>query len=312
MVSPCPRPRDVALRTADGHSLAASAWEPECLPRGAVLINSATGVKRGFYAPFASFLAERGLLVLSFDYRGIGGSRPGSLALCDARMRDWGQQDAEAALQWLLERTPRVALVGHSFGGQALGLMPGASRLQAALLVAAQSGYWRHWRGLHRLGLWALWHLLIPGLCTACGYFPGRVLGSAQDLPSGVAREWARWGRFPGYVADDEGGALAAGFAGLTLPIRALSSRTTTSPRRLRSTACCACTRRQSASTSICTRARWVARSATGASSASAAASRCGSTRRAGWRSGWASATDARLPGLRRAGLPLASPRSSC
>jgi predicted alpha/beta hydrolase len=221
MVSP--RPREITLRTADGHSLAASAWEPEREPPGAVLITSATGVKRGFYAPFASFLAERGLLVLSFDYRGVGGSRPRSLAMYDARMRDWGQQDAEAALQWLLARTPHVALVGHSFGGQALGLMPGAPRLRAALLVAAQSGYWRHWRGVHRLGLWALWHVLIPGLCTACGYFPGRVLGSAQDLPSGVAREWARWGRFPGHVADDEGGALAAGFAGLTLPIRAYS-----------------------------------------------------------------------------------------
>ncbi len=216
-------PRELTVRAADGVTLAATAWEPQREPRGGVLINSATGVLRAWYAPFAAFLASRGLLVLTYDYRGIGGSRPRSLVGHPARMRDWGQQDAEAALQWMLARTPRVAVVGHSFGGQALGLMPSAPRLRAALLVAAQSGWWGHWRGVRRVGLWALWHLAIPAACATFGFFPGRLLGAAQDLPAGVAREWARWGRLPRYVADDEGGALAGGYARLACPLRACS-----------------------------------------------------------------------------------------
>jgi predicted alpha/beta hydrolase len=52
--------------------------------------------------------------------------------------------------------------------------------------------------------VWSLWHVLIPVL-TRIGRFPARLLGMGADLPAGVARQWAFWGRHPQYVVDDEG-----------------------------------------------------------------------------------------------------------
>jgi len=61
--------------------------------------------------------------------------------------------------------------------------------------VASQSGYWKLWSGKERMMVFALWHLAIPIATAWLGYFPGWMLGNAEDIPSGVAREWARWGR---------------------------------------------------------------------------------------------------------------------
>ena len=163
-----------------------------------MVVNSATAVPRGYYARFARFLAGEGWSVVTYDYRGIGGSRPARLRGFRARMRDWAQLDAAGVIDWVDGRSAsRVAVVGHSFGGQALGLLPQADRLAAALLVGAQSGYWRLWDGWRRLPVAALWHVLIPGLSRACGFFPARLLGMGENSPAGVAREWAEWGRRP-------------------------------------------------------------------------------------------------------------------
>jgi predicted alpha/beta hydrolase len=38
--------------------------------------------------------------------------------------------------------------------------------------------------------LWK-WHVLMPALTAAFGYFPGRKLGWLEDLPAGVAHQWS-------------------------------------------------------------------------------------------------------------------------
>lgn len=214
---------ELVIPARDGYPLSATVFGGQ----GAsdwVVVNSATAVPRGYYARFARFLASEGWSVVTYDYRGIGGSRPERLRGFPARMRDWAQQDAAGVLDWVDGcSASRVAAVGHSFGGQALGLLPQTDRLAAAVLVGAQSGYWRLWDGWRRLPVAALWHVLIPGLSTACGFFPARLLGMGENSPAGVAREWAAWGRQPGYVTDADGGALAGGYARLRCPLRSYS-----------------------------------------------------------------------------------------
>lgn len=200
--------RERTIEARDGFQLAATLVSPPAgtAVRGRVLINPATAVKRGYYLRYAQFLAENGFLVLTFDYRGIGGSRPDKLRGFEATMQQWAQLDSAAALDWLeaiLSELPLI-LVGHSFGGQALGLLPAGGRLQAVVTVAAQSGYWRHWPGFYGWGMWWTWHVLIPALTGIWGYLPAKRLGLFEDLPTGVAREWARWGRHPEYILRDE------------------------------------------------------------------------------------------------------------
>src|SRR5205823_10155951 len=91
-------------------------------------------------------------------YRGIGRSRNGDIRASSARMRDWALLDAAAAFAFFGERN--VSVVGHSFGGQALGLLPQPERIPAALVVGSQSGYWRHWPALGRAWMWPATHSL--------------------------------------------------------------------------------------------------------------------------------------------------------
>ncbi len=227
--TPGPRPsatvEPCSITAADGYELAASLVSPPegLAPRGNVLVNPATGVKRGYYLRYAQFLAENAFRVLIFDYRGVGGSRPAKLRGFPATMHQWAQLDSAAALDRLEAFDPELhlALVGHSFGGQALGLLPNHRRLRAAVTVAAQSGYWRHWPGLYRWGIWGTWHLLIPTLSSIFGYLPAKRLGLFEDLPAGVAREWARWGRHKDYILRDE--AHRPGFEAFDRPILAFS-----------------------------------------------------------------------------------------
>lgn len=191
---------EITLTAADGYRLAATSYGD----RGkSVLVMPATGVPQGYYAKFAAWLAGRGFRVLTFDYRGIGKSLRGDVRKVRARMRDWAQLDAAAALEFLGSGETRI--VGHSFGGQALGLLPGPERIASALIVGSQSGYWRHWPPLGRAWMWPTTHFALPCAARLRGYFPGSRLGFGEDLPKGVAIEWARWCRNPTYLVGDLG-----------------------------------------------------------------------------------------------------------
>lgn len=189
-----------------------------------MVILPATGAPQRYYAPFARFLAARGLRTITFDYRGIGRSRPRSLRGFAATMTEWAVQDAAAAFRLARRLDPdgRVAIVGHSFGGQSVGLIDELASADAAVFFGAQLGYYGHWSGLHRAGLAALWHVGVPVLTAAYGYLPGR-FGTGEDLPFGVAREWARWCGAPGYLLDAHPDA-AARFAAFRVPSLAISA----------------------------------------------------------------------------------------
>jgi len=145
---------DITFPAMDGYLLGATLFLPLGAKRHAVLINSATAVPRKIYRGFAGYLARRGCAALTYDYRGTGGSRqkpagghtqPKSLAGFKASMSDWAALDVTAAVAWMRERYHRLPLnyVGHSFGGQALGLLANNNEVSRALLIAAQAGYWK-------------------------------------------------------------------------------------------------------------------------------------------------------------------------
>jgi predicted alpha/beta hydrolase len=194
---------DVVFPALDHVPLAGTLSDPQGPVRGAVVIGSAMGVPRGFYGGFADYLAEGGLSALRFDYRGIGGSLRGPLGESDATMHAWGEQDLAGAIRFLRERHPGtpILLVGHSAGGQLFGLVPESNQVRAVLGVGAQSGYWGNWSGAGRLRMLFYWTALFPALTRALGYLPLAALtGGGENVPAGVALEWASWGRDPGYV----------------------------------------------------------------------------------------------------------------
>lgn len=217
------------MAAIDGFRLAATLWEPPKgtgAKRGITVISGATGVSRRFYSDFAAYLAQRtGNRVLTFDFRGIGDSRPASLRGFEATMADWGRLDLTGALHWCSEHYPDspLTLVGHSAGGQIVGSCPEAHRIRAMVAIGVQSGYWRHWDPPHRYLLPFVWYVLVPGVSHLLGHFPGRRLGLFADLPKGVALEWARWCRNPRYMVSPDGEPLGEHFASVRAPLLSIS-----------------------------------------------------------------------------------------
>lgn len=220
-VDPQPTSRAVSLRCSDGRILAATWFEPPTSTaspavKAVAVIGCATAVPASYYRHFADWLARRGYAVLSFDYRGIAASRETLLPGEDVRLRDWARLDMAAALHAADRRRDQEAAdqqravgllwVGHSLGGNAVGLVPGfAEKVDAVLGVAAQVAYVGHWSGFARVQAWVFFHWMLPLLVRLLGHAPGRVLGPrAEDLPAGAALEWAAWGRTPGFLFGDE------------------------------------------------------------------------------------------------------------
>jgi predicted alpha/beta hydrolase len=191
----------VELIARDAFSLGAALFLPKGTALGTVIVHGATAVPAGYYRRFAEFLAHHGLRVLTYDYRGIGASRPGALRGFRASMSDWAKLDADAAHALVAREFPGqpLATVGHSFGGQLIGLLEAAGEVRGSLLVGAQLGYFGHWDALDRLRLGFIWRALVPTLTASFGYLPGQ-LGIGEDLPRGVAEEWARWCSSPEYL----------------------------------------------------------------------------------------------------------------
>lgn|SRR5581483_5999989 len=209
----------------DGYPLAAELFLPQGPPKAAVLIAGAMAVRAAFYAPLARYVAEQGAAALIFDYRGIGGSRPPEpLRRFHATFHDWGERDLAGCLDHLAARFPGLPLlfIGHSAGAQLMGLAA-APPIRAALFAAAGTAYWRSYRGKGRAVLLSLWYVAFPAMLAVLGYLPMSKVGQGDDVPGGVAREWARWGRDPRYVyshAEPRGG---LGYTSYAQPLLALS-----------------------------------------------------------------------------------------
>ena len=198
---------DLTIPAADGFALAATEFGDATRAERVVLIAPATGVRRRLYRPLAEFLAAEGFGVVAWDWRGTGDSRPKSLRGFRATMRDWGERDLSGVIDWATRRYPdaRLTALGHSYGGQAIGLAANRERVRALVTVAAQSGYWGYWPRPKRYLYAALWYVAMPLAASAVGYFPARFFRLGEDLPRGVAVEWARWCRTPSYLGDWSG-----------------------------------------------------------------------------------------------------------
>jgi predicted alpha/beta hydrolase len=83
----------IKISAADGFPISVTCFKPKRFNGRVVLINSATGVKKDYYAVFATWLSELGFSVYTYDYRGIGESMQGSLKGFKATMEDWGTKD---------------------------------------------------------------------------------------------------------------------------------------------------------------------------------------------------------------------------
>jgi predicted alpha/beta hydrolase len=203
-------PQPFALRARDGRELAAH-WIAAAHRRGVIVVNAAAGFPQTFYFKLAHYLAGRGYDALLYDYRGMGASAPSDLARETARMSDWGLLDMPAALDAAAERARGLPVVtlGHSIGGQFLGLLRNHALARVHVQIATSVGYWRWERSPFKYLAWWFWRVHGPLLLAIKGYVPTGGGWAGLPLPRGVYEEWRRWCLRPGHFGPDLEGYLS-------------------------------------------------------------------------------------------------------
>ena len=166
--------------------------------RRVAIVHCGAGIPASRYQRFADFLAQAGIPTLTYDYRGIGLSRPAQLRGFEATLEDWAQYDCAAAIAWMRNRFPNADMTGfaHSIGTLLVGGAHNAADQARLVMIGGHTGYYGDYRSRYRLPMTLLWHFLMAAATRLAGYFPARRLGLGEDIPARIALQWAGR-RFP-------------------------------------------------------------------------------------------------------------------
>lgn len=145
----------VSLTAADGYVLGGCRYPADTALKGRLVVAGATAVPQGFYRRFAQFAGTRGFETLTFDYRGIGQSRPPSLHGLRTDFLDWARLDLAAAVDTMADGAVPLYVVGHSYGGHAFGLLPNHRKVAGFCVFGTGAG----------------WHGYMP-LANGCACWP--------------------------------------------------------------------------------------------------------------------------------------------
>ena len=162
-------------------------------PADAVVFNAGGGLSTVRYRYFLRYLAAQGFPVLAYDYRGVGMSAPRSWRGFDAGIEDWAEFDQVGAIDALRARFPgaRLTSVSHSIGCMFAAAAPNAPSLCQMVFIGPHTAYCGDYKQPWRWPMTLLWHVVMPEIARAVGYFPASRLGLGDDFPRRVALQWA-------------------------------------------------------------------------------------------------------------------------
>lgn len=163
--------------------------------------------------------------MLTFDYRGVALSAPKQLKGFKMSYLDWGTLDLAAAIDFLAQDPIPLFMVGHSYGGQALGLAPNHAKVTAMYCFGTGAGWHGYMPFKEKMKVQVIWNIIFPPMVAVTGYLPWSKLNMGADLPIGVYQQWRKWCKNPTYFfADPEQHALIAQYAQVKTPIYAVSA----------------------------------------------------------------------------------------
>ena len=214
-----------SFTASDGYPLIGILYTPEHGIKANIVLSSATGVPQAFYRRFAEYATQFGYQVLTFDYRGVAQSAPKQLKGFKMSYLDWGTLDLAAAIDFLAQDPIPLFMVGHSYGGQALGLAPNHAKVTAMYCFGTGAGWHGYMPFKEKMKVQVIWNIIFPPMVAVTGYLPWSKLNMGADLPIGVYQQWRKWCKNPTYFfADPEQHALIAQYAEVKTPIYAVSA----------------------------------------------------------------------------------------
>ena len=182
----------IDILTEDHYSLAAHLFEPQISNQKVLLINSATGVKQQIYFSVAQFFADHGFTVITYDYRGIGLSKPDKMRGFEASMRVWGTTDYKSLTDYIKSNFEdyKKYCLGHSVGALILGMNPDSEIFEEFIFVGTQNAFVGNLRLKTKIEAYLGFGIVQPLFTLLLGYFPASWFGLGESLPSGSAFDW--------------------------------------------------------------------------------------------------------------------------
>ncbi|WP_445432611.1 alpha/beta hydrolase family protein [Chryseobacterium indoltheticum] len=180
------------ISTKDQYQLSAHIFKPEKSNQKIILINSATGVKQQVYFSFAQFFAEQGFTVITYDYRGIGLSKPEKMRNFKASMRTWGSEDFKRLTEFVIENFPdyQKFCLGHSVGALIIGMNENSKVFERFIFVATQNAFIGNLKWKTKLEAFFGFGFAQPFFTELFGYFPAHWFGLGESLPKNCAYDW--------------------------------------------------------------------------------------------------------------------------
>lgn len=180
------------LTTKDSFSITAHLFLPGKSNHKLLLINSATGVKQQVYFSFAQYFSEKGFTVLTYDYRGIGLSKPENMKGFNASMRTWGSLDYKALTDYIqlnFNDFQKYGL-GHSVGALILGMNEDSKIFDKFIFVGTQNAFVGHLKFRTKIEAYLGFGVAQPLITILLGYFPAHWFGLGESLPKNCAYDW--------------------------------------------------------------------------------------------------------------------------
>jgi predicted alpha/beta hydrolase len=212
----------IAIEAADGRQLSARWWPGTHAAQRSVVFIPALAAPQEYLHFFASYLAQRGWGVLTFDYRSVGASRDAD-ADSSVTLDDWVNLDLPGAISEVKRRaSPKfLAAIAHSIGGQLLGQSAIRHDVNGALFIAAQRGIPKFYKGGGRLRI-EYAYSVFPILIRLLGRMPVSSFTFPDACSGQAVRQWVRWGR-SGVFTDNDGVNVESRFVEYRGPLTAVT-----------------------------------------------------------------------------------------
>lgn len=186
--------KELQIETPLGYSITITQFLADTT-EGVVIILPATGVLQKFYANLSTFLLQHNYTVYTFDFSGIGKSKNKPLTKFDTSLSNWVLNDAESVFKYVKGLHPSIDIncIGHSLGGQLLGLIPSNKIIKNTILVTAPTNHYSFWDGHHKIRVFFNWFVIFPFFSTFFKYFPSKTFTKMENLPKSMAKEFYKW-----------------------------------------------------------------------------------------------------------------------
>ncbi|WP_312075719.1 serine aminopeptidase domain-containing protein [Chryseobacterium sp.] len=180
------------LTNQNGAKICLHIFEPEIKSKKLLLINSATGVRQQIYFSFAENARRNGFTVITYDYEGIGLSKPVNLKKSKASMRSWGNSDFKLITDFIIKNFPddEKFCLGHSVGALILGMNNDSQIFKKLIFVATQNAYVGNLKFKTKAEAFLGFGIAQPLSTWLLGYFPGNWFGLGESLTKNCAYDW--------------------------------------------------------------------------------------------------------------------------